>query len=261
VSLQLEDDDAQRATATRKLNRHIMSRFCLLTVLNHLDRANLAYASTQLNEDLGFSDSVYGFGSGVFFAGYMIFQIPSQLVAERVGVARWLALLLVCWGAVATSFAGLTSSPTHLYILRFLLGAFEAGTFPAMWSHLTHFYAGGPALAAAWGFIGAAQPMAQVMGGPIAAGLLMTDGFLGLAGWQWLFLMEGLPTVAVGIWIWLTLAPRPAEAKFLSPDEQTWVAKQVQDNKDEMTKDSGKQTWLYGVCCWKVYAQAPWQPC
>ncbi|KAK9915973.1 hypothetical protein WJX75_006795 [Coccomyxa subellipsoidea] len=240
---------------TRKLHLHIMLRFCLLTVLNHMDRANLAYASVQLNVDLKFSDSVYGLGSGIFFLGYMVFQIPSQLMAERVGTNRWIGFLTLGWGIVATCMAGLTSNPTHLYILRFLLGAFEAGTFPAMWAHLTKFYAGGPDLAAAWGFIGAAQPLAQVIGAPVASGLLLTDGFLNLHGWQWLFLLEGLPTICLGIWIWLTLAPGPLGAKFLSAAEQDSVHQQVKHNRERMAKEGGEQSTMDGIRCWKVWAQ------
>ncbi|BDA43829.1 Putative tartrate transporter [Coccomyxa sp. Obi] len=240
---------------TRKLHWHIMLRFCLLTILNHMDRANLAYASVQLNVDLKFSDTVYGLGSGIFFLGYMVFQIPSQLAAEKVGTNRWIGFLTLGWGIVATCMAGLTSNPTHLYILRFLLGAFEAGTFPAMWAHITKFYAGGPDLAAAWGFIGAAQPLAQVIGAPVASGLLLTDGFLHLRGWQWLFLLEGLPTVCLGVWIWLTLAPTPLGAKFLSAAEQDAVHQQVKTNRERMGKEGGGQSTMDGIRCWKVWAQ------
>jgi MFS family permease len=190
-----------------------------------------AYASVQMNADLHYSDAVYGLGSGIFFAGYMIFQIPSQWVAERVGLSRWISFLMLGWGAVATAMIGLTGSPGQLYAIRFLLGMFEAGTFPTMWAHLTRFYAGGPGLAAAWGFIGAAQPLAQVVGAPLAAGLLLTDGALGLHGWQWLFLVEGVPTILAGLWIWLTLAPTPEKAKFLAPAERAWVARRVEENK------------------------------
>ncbi|CAL5227240.1 g10165 [Coccomyxa viridis] len=250
-----QDDEEMEKRVTRKLHWHIMSRFVMLTVLNHMDRANLAYASVQLNADLGLSDYVYGVGSGIFFLGYMVFQIPSQLVAERVGLPYWIGFLMVGWGITATLMAGLTSSPTHLYLLRFLLGMFEAGTFPAMWAHLTRFYAGGPHLAAAWGFIGAAQPFAQVISGPIASGILLADGAGGLKGWQWLFLIEGLPTILLGVWIFFTLSPTAVGAKFLTPAEQEYVHTHVKEHKERMAKDSGIQSTWYGITCWKVYAQ------
>ncbi|CAK0757688.1 hypothetical protein CVIRNUC_002561 [Coccomyxa viridis] len=248
-------DDEMEKRVTRKLHMHIMSRFCLLTILNHMDRANLAYASVQLNADLGLSDYVYGLGSGIFFLGYMVFQIPSQLVAERVGLPYWIGFLMVGWGITATLMAGLTSNPVHLYLLRFFLGMFEAGTFPAMWAHLTRFYAGGPHLAAAWGFIGAAQPLAQVISGPIASALLLADGAGGLKGWQWLFLIEGIPTILLGFWIFFTLQPNALKAKFLTPAEQEYVHQRVKDHKERMAKESGIQSTWYGIRCWKVYAQ------
>jgi len=238
-----------------KLHLHIMGPFCLLTVLNHMDRANLAYASVQLNRDLGFSDSVYGFAASMFFVSYAIFQVPVQLAAQRVGLPRALGAIMVAWGVIAISFAGLTGRPLHLYMLRFLLGAAEAGAFPCMWAYLTRFYAGGPDLAVAWSFIAAAQPLAQVAGAPLAAGLLLTDGIFGLRGWQWLFILEGVPSVALGIWMWINLAQAPLEALYLQPGEREFVAQRVKSNKEDMLTDGGEQSTMYGVRCWKVWAQ------
>jgi MFS family permease len=239
----------------RKLNMHIMVKFCLLTLVNHMDRANLAYASVQLNQDLGYSDSVYGAAAGVFFVSYAIFQVPIQLTAQRIGLPRGIGILMVGWGIVATSFAWLTSNPLHLYALRFLLGFMEAGAFPCMWAHMTLFYASGPDLAVAWSYIAAAQPLAQVMGAPIATALLLTDGFLGLRGWQWLFLLEGIPTVFLGIWVWATLSPTPLEASFLTQPEREYVHQRVKAHKEDMSRDGGEQSTWYGITCWKVWAQ------
>lgn len=250
-----QDTRVQPDVVLRKLNLHIMIKFCLLTLLNHMDRANLAYASVQLNQDLGYSDAVYGAAAGVFFVSYAIFQVPIQLTAQRIGLPRAIGILMVGWGCVATSFAGLTSNPIHLYALRFLLGFMEAGAFPCMWAYLTLFYASGPDLAVAWSFIAAAQPLAQVAGAPIATALLLTDGLLGLKGWQWLFLLEGVPTVVLGLWVWVTLAPAPLEASFLTQPEREYVHQRVKANKEEMTRGSGEQTTWYGITCWKVWAQ------
>lgn len=238
-----------------KLHLHIMGPFCLLTVLNHMDRANLAYAAVQLNQDLGFGEEVFGWAASVFFVSYAVCQIPVQLLGQRVGLAKTLGAILVAWGLIAISFAGLTSKPWHLYTLRFLLGAAEAGAFPCMWAYLTKFYAGGADLAVAWSFIASAQPLAQVAGAPLAAGLLMTDGLLGFRGWQWLFILEGVPSVLLGIWMWFRLPSTPAEAAYLYPAEQDHVLQRVLSHKDSIATDGAEHSIAYGMRCWKVWAQ------
>ncbi|KAK9837559.1 hypothetical protein WJX74_000209 [Apatococcus lobatus] len=214
---------------TRKLNMHILTKFFLMTIMCYLDRTNLAFAALQLNKSLGFSEHVYGVGSSVFFIGYAICQVPSNWVLVKLGAPFWLSILIVSWGVVATMFAGLNSIP-QFYALRLLLGVAESGTFPGMWYHLSTFYAEAD-IGLAYSYVSVGTAISQVIGAPLAASLLALDGFCGLAGWQWLFLVEGFPTILLGIWINRSLAHSPSTAPFLTPAEKTWLLARHESQK------------------------------
>lgn len=198
----------------------------LLYIVAYLDRINVGFAALQMQRQLGFNDTVYGLGAGMFFAGYFFFQVPSNLVLYRVGARRWIAGLMVVWGAISASMI-LVSGPKSFYALRFLLGAAEAGFFPGMILYLRHWFpANARARAVAW-FMTAA-PLSGVVGGPISGALLGFHHRAGLMGWQWLFLMEGLPAIILGGVVLFVLADSPKTASWLSEDQRNWLVENLE---------------------------------
>jgi MFS family permease len=186
---------------------------------------NVSFAQLQLEDDLAFSDTIFGIGAGIFSIGYVIFGVPSNLALARFGARRWLAAIMVVWGllSAATMFI---ESATAFYVLRFLLGAAEAGFFPGIILFLTWWFPERERTRVLALFF-TAIAVAYVAGGPLSGGLLELDGFLGLDGWQWLFLVEGLPAIALG---WVTLRfldDRPAQADWLEPEEREFLAAEV----------------------------------
>lgn len=254
-------DDIKEREVIRKINRQVLLKFCVLTVLNYLDRTNLAFAAPRMNKDLHFTgaydslpstppshhgtESIYAKGASIFFVGYALFQVPSNLVLLRLGGRVWLSIMLIAWGLAATAFAGM-QQPVEFYVLRFLLGLAECGTFPGMWFHLSLFYDSAH-MGVAYGTIVAAVVLSQVLGGPIAACtttgvrrqqavhqprrpvLLSMDGVLGIAGWRWLFIMEGVPTVLFGVYLYRTLADGPGSDGLLTLEEQGWLLQRCVD--------------------------------
>jgi ACS family tartrate transporter-like MFS transporter len=189
----------------------------LMYVVSYLDRTNIAFAALTMNQELGFSPEVYGFGSGIFFWGYFVFEIPSNLMLEKVGARAWMCRIMVSWGvlAMATAFV---SGATSFYVVRFLLGAAVAGLYPGMILYMTYWFPS----ATRGRFIAlflAAVPMASVIGGPLSGWLLDLRGF-GLSGWQWMLLLEGVPSVLLGIALLWLLPDRPASARWLTADEK-----------------------------------------
>jgi ACS family tartrate transporter-like MFS transporter len=209
------------ATAVARVSRHLIPFLFLLYILNFLDRVNVGFAALEMNRDLGFGPAVYGFGAGVFFLGYCLFEVPSNLVLYRTGARLWIARIMVTWGLAASAMM-LVNSPWSFYVLRFLLGVAEAGFFPGIIFYLTYWYpARDRARAYAW-FL-AAIPISGIIGGPISGALLGLDGLLGLRGWQWLFLLEGIPSVIVGLLVLALLPDRPRDARWLRPAERAWL--------------------------------------
>ena len=168
----------------------------VLYVVCFLDRVNLGFAALQMNRDLGLSPAEYGFGAGIFFLGYVLFEVPSNLILARVGARRWIARIMISWGLVAVGMM-FVRGPLSLYALRFLLGATEAGFFPGMVYYLSRWYPAAERARAIARFM-VAIPLSGIVGGPISGAILGLNGQLGLAGWQWLFLLEGLPAVLLG---------------------------------------------------------------
>src|SRR5262245_2449606 len=174
--------------ALRKVTRRLIPFLMLLYVVAWLDRVNVGFAALQMNEALGFSPRVYGFGAGIFFVGYALFEIPSNLMLARVGARRWIARIMITWGVVSTALM-FVHDATTFYALRFVLGVAEAGFFPGIIYYLGLWYPRTERARAVSLFM-TAIPLTIVIGGPIAGVLLGLDGLLGLAGWQWLFLLE-----------------------------------------------------------------------
>ncbi|PRW44580.1 MFS general substrate transporter [Chlorella sorokiniana] len=252
------------AAVQRKLDRHLIPWLFALGVLCYLDRTNLSFAALELNRDLNLSCATYGLGASLFFVSYAAFQMPSTMVCAQLGAPTWLAINIIAWGLVAASFALASSVPVFL-TLRFLLGATEAAAFPGMYQHLSLFY-NEKKLGPAYAKVASCTALAQVVGAPIAAGILAMDGVGGLKGWQWLFLLEGAATVVFGVVLRLCLAPSPAKARMLSHEEREWLQQEQDAARAATAAVSGTRQrrgtlsiirdWrvLYLSACWLLIA-------
>jgi ACS family tartrate transporter-like MFS transporter len=220
------DADAQlgRDTLT-KVGWRLLPFLLLLYIVAWLDRVNIGFAALQMNADLGFSATVYGFGAGVFFIGYALFEVPSNLILVRVGARLWIARIMITWGILSVAMM-FVSGPLSFYVLRFLLGVAEAGFLPGIIYYLGHWYpAKDRARAVSWFMV--AIPVSTVIGAPLSGLILELDGWRGLEGWQWLFLIEGIPAVALGFVVLGYLTDTPERAKWLEPEERRWLAESV----------------------------------
>ena len=204
-----------------RVRRRLIPFLFLLYLVAYLDRVNVGFAALDMNRDLGFSAAVYGLGSGIFFVSYTLLEVPSNLMLARVGAGVWIARIMLSWGLVSAAMAFVWDATTF-YVLRFLLGAAEAGFFPGIIYYLTQWFpARERARAVALFMTGTA--IAGVVGGPLSSGLLLLDGAWGLRGWQWLFLVEGLPAVLLAPIVWRQLNQLPATAPWLPEDERRWL--------------------------------------
>ena len=210
--------DALRASAIRKATRRLIPFLCLAYTVNFLDRVNVGFAALHMNADLGLSPSVFGFGAGIFFLGYIAFEIPSNLALQRFGARIWIARIMISWGLIACAMA-LVQSETGFYVMRFLLGIAEAGFFPGIILYLTFWFPAAERARIIALFM-ASVPLATVFGGPLSGALLEMHGAWGLKGWQWLFIVEGLPAVLLGIAALFVLDNTPRHAKWLTKDER-----------------------------------------
>jgi ACS family tartrate transporter-like MFS transporter len=227
----------------------LMPFLFLLYIVAYLDRINVGFAVLQMREQFHLSDRVYGRAAGMFFAGYFFFQVPSNLALQKVGVRRWISGLMVVWGLVSCSMIFIRG-PVSFYGLRFLLGAAEAGFFPGMILYLRQWFpAGARARAVAWFMT--ANPLAGVVGSPISGALLGLHG-KGLAGWQWLFLMEGMPAIVLGVTVLWVLNDTPGEARWLAGEERQWLMDQLarEARLDSAAQDTG--LWS-AVADWRVW--------
>ena len=221
-------DDAA-ARATRRLRRRLLPFLILVYVVAFLDRVNVNFAALSMTRDLGFGPRQFGFGAGVFFLGYFLFEIPGTLIVERTGARRWIARIMVTWGIVAMILAAV-KTPLQFYGLRFLLGVAEAGFFPGIIVYLTHWF---PARdrAKALSLFTAAIPISNMLGAPLS-GLILGVRWAGLAGWRWLFLLEGAPAIVLGVVTFFFLTDRPRDARWLPADEKAWLVATLEAEKE-----------------------------
>ena len=193
----------------------------------YLDRINVSFAKLQMLQDLGMSDAVYGLGAGIFFVGYLMFEVPSNLILLKVGARRWIARIMVTWGVVSAAMM-FVSTPTQFYVVRFLLGVAEAGFFPAILLYLTYWFPAGRRSKVTALFM-TGIPMSGVLGGPLSGWIMHAmSGAHGLAGWQWLFLLEGVPTVIVGIVAFFYLDDKVSDARWLNDEEKATIEADLQ---------------------------------
>jgi ACS family tartrate transporter-like MFS transporter len=211
----------------RRLRWRLLPYLLLLYVIAWFDRVNISFAALQMNADLGFSSAVYGLGGGIFFLGYALFEVPSNLILARVGARRWIARIMVTWGLISVAMM-FVEGKWSFYALRFALGVAEAGFLPGILYYLSQWFPKAErARAISWFMVGI--PLSTVFGGPLAGALLGLDGWHGLQGWQWLFVLEGLPAVLFGVITWFWLPDTPRDVRWLSADEQRHVAQRVAD--------------------------------
>jgi ACS family tartrate transporter-like MFS transporter len=195
----------------------------------YLDRVNVSFAALTMNKDLGLSSSAFGFGAGIFFLAYFLFEVPSNLLLERFGARKWIARIMFTWGVISGAMAFVTGEMSF-YVLRVLLGIAEAGFFPGIIFFLTLWF---PAVyrARIIGYFMAAIPLSTVIGAPISGLLLGMDGVAGMKGWQWLFILEAMPALIMSVAVYFYLTDRPADAAWLEPEERAWLVARLRDEQ------------------------------
>ncbi|HET7892122.1 MAG TPA: MFS transporter [Candidatus Sulfotelmatobacter sp.] len=260
--------DRLESAVVSRLMWRLMPFLFLLYIVAYLDRINVSFAVLQMRDQLGLSDRVYGRAAGMFFAGYFFFQLPSNLVLEKFGVRRWISALMVAWGVISCLMIFIRG-PVSFYGMRFLLGAAEAGFFPGIILYMKRWFpANARARAVAWFMT--ANPLAGIFGSPISGALMGISG-AGLSGWQWMFLMEGLPAILLGLTVLWTLSDNPREAAWLKGEEREWLLARLafeQQAESSVKKENivevlispriwmlslvyfGVSTTMYGVTLW-----------
>ncbi|GAA4282525.1 MFS transporter [Brevibacterium daeguense] len=236
-------DSAIEKRVLKKITRRLIPFIILMYFINYLDRTNLGIAGPGgMNEDLGMTATQFGFAAGIFFFGYLLLEVPSNLALHRFGARRWLARILISWGAVASLMA-FVPSPFWLYVLRFLLGVAEAGFFPGIILYLTYWFPTSTRARATALFM-LAIPLSNVIGAPLSSWLIESGNsvFENFAGWRFMFLIEGIPAIILGIVCIFYLTDRPRDAKWLEPEEREWLALKM-----EAEEASTAQTYHYPV--------------
>ena len=249
----------------RRCARRLMPFILMLYLVNYIDRVNVGFAALTMNKDLSFSPAIFGFGASIFFIGYLIFQVPANLILDKFGARRWVFLMLAVWGVVSASNAFI-SGPFSYYALRLLLGIAEAGFFPGMLLYMTYWFPD------AWrgrfvGIFMAAIPMANIIGGPLSTTILQMNGVAGLHGWQWMFILEGIPATVLAFASLKLLPDRPSKASWLSANEKQRIERILAAESHVEKKELwpalldfrvialglallGNQCGLYGVQLW-----------
>jgi MFS transporter, ACS family, tartrate transporter len=225
----------QEARVLRKVALRLLPFLFLLYVVNIVDRMNVGFAKLRMMDDLGLDEKVYGLGAGMFYVGYMIFEVPSNLILHRVGARRWISRIMVSWGIVSASMM-FVAGEKSFYALRILLGLAEAGFFPGIILYMSYWFPARERARAVALFM-MASPLSGVINGPISGALLeYTNKAWGLAGWQWLFLLEGIPAVVLGFVTWWFLTDRPEEAEWLEPGERAWLCARM--SREERSREA-----------------------
>jgi MFS transporter, ACS family, tartrate transporter len=255
----------------RKIVWRLIPYLFLLYILAYLDRVNVGFAALQMKHDLRLSNTVYGTGAGIFFLGSALFDLPSNLMLVKVGPRRWIARIMISWGVIATGMM-FVRGPMSFYVLRFLLGVCEAGFFPGMILYLTYWFPSRQRAGAIAKFM-TATSIAGVVGAPMSGWLLNLEGFLHLHGWQWLFLVEGIPSFLMGFSVLYLLKDKPDDADWLSRDEKLWLDAELERDRQaggaaekHRLIDAFKEPmiWLLATICFfdqiGVYTVNLWMP-
>jgi D-galactonate transporter len=223
--------DQHRDSLYRRVGWRILPLLVLCYTLAYLDRVNIGFAKLQMQRDIAISEAVYGLAAGIFFLGYVIFEVPSNLLLAKIGTRKTVVRILILWGLTAAAMM-FVADATSFYILRFLLGVFEAGFAPGIIFYLTYWYP--PArMAAPMSLLMLPGPIASMLGGPVSSWLITRfEGVAGLHGWQWMFLLEGLPCVVLAFVVWKTLADTPEQAKWLSAEEKELLGRDLAGDRN-----------------------------
>ena len=263
-------DEARTEAILAKAAWRLIPVMCLMYVASFLDRVNIGFAALSMNRDLGFSPEIYGRGAGIFFLGYFLFEVPSNLMLEKVGARAWMCRIMVSWGFLSMVCA-FVQGPVSFYVLRFLLGVAEAGLYPGMILYMTYWFPQGTRARFIALFL-AAVPAANVIGGPVSGWLLGFEGRL--HGWQWLLLLEGIPTLVLGIAVLWLLPDRPATAKWLSAEEKQIIGARLATERSGDSKGdelnglwemlTDKRIWIFIIPDFSIviglYGMGLWMP-
>jgi D-galactonate transporter len=263
--------ELERVTMKRVAWR-LLPFLLLLYIISWLDRVNVSFAKLQMSADLGMSDQVYGVGAGIFFVGYAICEVPSNLLLARFGARVWIARIMITWGLISAAML-FVEGATSFYVLRLLLGVAEAGFLPGIIYYLSQWFPRSHrANAVSWFMIGI--PLSLVLGGPLSGWIMQNlDEYLGLHGWQWMFLLEGLPAVLLGFVVLAFLTEKPAEARWLTEEQRAWLSRRIESEHVEAHGRHGMNlraalthptVWLLAVimfCCQTgSYGLSFWAP-
>ncbi len=225
------------AKAIHKLQMRLIPFLFVLYVVAFVDRINIGFAALTMNKELGITSQQYGLAAGIFFIGYFLFEVPSNLMLHKVGARVWIARILLSWGLVAT-LTGLVQSVHQLYVARILLGATEAGYFPGIVLYLTYWFPQRHQ-ARTLGLFLTGNPVSSIVGAPVCGFILVHAHWLGFGSWRWLLILEGIPAIALGFLTYFVLPCRPSEAKFLTPEERNWL--QAELEREERLKLKQRQ--------------------
>ena len=224
-----------------KVSWRLLPLVALAYCIAYIDRSNISFAALTMNQDLGFSAYIYGWGAGIFFFGYFLFEIPSNLILEKVGARVWIARIMITWGIISGLTAFVTG-PTSFLIIRFLLGAAEAGFFPGMILYFTYWFPAeyrGRVISTLF----VAQPLANALASIVSAAILEMDGILGIKGWQWIFIIEAVPAVLLGLVVFRAMTDKPARADWLAEDERNWLQGRI-DQECRQVESAGRLTLM-----------------
>jgi MFS transporter, ACS family, tartrate transporter len=229
-------DKTLEQTTMRKVALRLVPFLCVLYTIAFIDRINVGFAALSMSADLGLSPSAFGLGAGLFFIGYFLFEVPSNLILERVGARRWIARVMITWGILSTCFA-FVAGQDSFYVLRFLLGVAEAGFFPGVILYLTYWFPKRYRGRVTAGFM-TAIPIASFIAAPLSGFLLQLTGF-GLKNWQWMFILEGIPSVLLGIVVLRYLTDRPSQAAWLTAEQRTWLVNEMETEREAAAQATG----------------------
>ncbi len=236
----LNEAELERS-AVRRVTLRLVPFLIVCYFVAFLDRVNVGFAALQMNKDLGFSATVYGWGAGIFFFGYFLFEVPSNIALERVGARKWIARIMITWGIVSAGMALVTGIWSFMG-LRFLLGAMEAGFFPGIILYLTYWFPS-EHRAKIVGIFMVAIPISSLLGSPISGAILGMSGVAGLRGWQWLFILEAAPSVLLGFAVLVWLPDRPTNAQWLPQAEQDWLRRRLDAERQRMAAAPEQSLW------------------
>ncbi|MBX9956507.1 MFS transporter [Peribacillus simplex] len=262
--------EIEKRTINKTMKR-ILPFILLLYIIAYLDRVNLGYAALQMNAELALSAEVFGLLSGIFFIGYFFFEVPSNMIMHKVGARIWIARIMISWGLVVI-LTGFAQTTMHLYILRFLLGVAEAGFFPGIILYLTYWFRASER-GRATAVLLLALPIGGLIGAPVSTWILDNISWFGMAGWRWMFVLEGIPAIIIGIVVVFYLTNRPSNAKWLSKEESDWLEGELSAERKvsskinkvtklDMLKDSKiwKLALFYFAGYTSIYGLSFWMP-